>query len=330
MKRREFITLVGGAAVALPLAARAQKPDRMRLLGVLMGYPEKDRAALSELAAFYDALTKQGWTEGNNLRIELRWGGGKADKIGTLANELVKLRPDAILGVTTPATGALARETQTIPIVFTLVVDPIGNGFSANLTHPGGNITGFAAFDPALAGKWVGLLKQVAPRTERVAALFNPATASPLQLYMPAIDAAASSLAMQASTASVRANDEIEGVVAALASNPGGGLIVMPDAFNLTNRELIIALVARYGVPAIYYGTFFAESGGLITYGADYPEEFRQAAIYIDRIFKGAKPADLPIQQATKYELAINMKTAKALGLDVPLPLQQIADVVIE
>ena len=313
MRRRDFITLVGSTALARPLAAFAAGP--VRLIGVLMAYSENDLAAQSQLAAFRGALAKQGWTEGGNLRIELRWGNGKADKIDALANELVKLRPDAILGVTTPVISALAGETQTIPIVFTLVADPIGNGFVASLTHPGGNITGFAAYDPVVAGKWVGLLKEIAPKTVRVAVLFNPATTSPLQLYMPSIQAAASSLVVQASAAPVHA---------------GSGLIVLPDAFNIANRDLIIALAARYGVPAIYNGTLYAESGGLITYGIDFTETFRQGAGYIDRILNGTKPGELPIQQPTKFELAINLKTANALGLDVPWHLQQLADVVIE
>jgi putative ABC transport system substrate-binding protein len=250
--------------------------------------------------------------------------------IGKFAKELVDLRPDAILGVTTPVIGALAHQTKTIPIVLTVVTDPVGNGFAASLTRPGGNITGFEAFDPAVAGKWVGLLKEIAPRTVRVAALFNPATASPPQLYMPSIKAAASSLAIEVSAAPVHASDEIESVVAALARSPDGGLIVMPDVFNLTNRDLIIALVARYGVPAIYNATLYAASGGLVSYGTVYVEHFRQAAGYVDRILKGAKPGELPIQKATKYELVINLNTAKTLGLTLSSGLLSIADEVIE
>jgi putative ABC transport system substrate-binding protein len=323
--------LLGGAAIAWPLAAFAQQPARpMRLIGVLMGYPESDLAAQSQLAAFRGELTKLGWTEGSNLRIELRWGAGHEDMIGKFAKELVDLRPDAILGVTTPVIGALAHQTKTIPIVLTVVTDPVGNGFAASLTRPGGNITGFEAFDPAVAGKWVGLLKEIAPRTVRVAALFNPATASPPQLYMPSIKAAASSLAIEVSAAPVHASDEIESVVAALARSPDGGLIVMPDVFNLTNRDLIIALVARYGVPAIYNATLYAASGGLVSYGTVYVEHFRQAAGYVDRILKGAKPGELPIQKATKYELVINLNTAKTLGLTLSSGLLSIADEVIE
>jgi putative tryptophan/tyrosine transport system substrate-binding protein len=313
-----------------PLAVRAQQSARMRLIGVLMGYAENDRTAQSELAAFWAALAKLGWMEGKNLRIELRWSAGDADRIRALAKELVDLRADAILGQTTPVTGALARETRSIPIVFVAVSDPIASGFAASLAHPGGNVTGFAENESAMGGKWVELLKEIAPRTVRMALLFNPGTPPPLKVYMPSIQAAASSFAIQAIAAPVHASDEIEGIIATQARDPGGGLIVMPNAFNVVNRELIIALAARYGVPAIYFNRFFTDSGGLISYGADRPEQVRQAAGYIDRILKGAKPADLPIQQPTKFEFIINAKTAKELGLDVPLHLQRSADEVIE
>ncbi len=313
-----------------PLAVRAQQSARMRLIGVLMGYAENDRTAQSELAAFWAALAKLGWAEGKNLRIELRWSAGDADRIRALAKELVDLRPDAILGQTTPVTGALARETRSIPIVFVAVSDPIASGFAASLAHPGGNVTGFAENESAMGGKWVELLKEIAPRTVRMALLFNPGTPPPLKVYMPSIQAAASSFAIQAIAAPVHASDEIEGIIATQARDPGGGLIVMPNAFNVANRELIIALTARYGVPAIYFNRFFTDSGGLISYGADRPEQVRQAADYIDRILKGAKPADLPIQQPTKFEFIINAKTAKELRLDVPLHLQRSADEVIE
>ena len=330
MRRREFIRLFGSSVVAWPLSARAQRSDRMRLIGVLMAYAESDSTAQSWLAAFRVALAKLGWTEGSNLRIELRWSGADADRIRALAKELVDLQPNAIFVVTTPATGALARETRTIPIVFAGVSDPIGSGFAANLAHPGGNITGFMANDPAgtLGGKWVELLKQIAPRTVRVALLFNPATAVPLQYTLPSIQAAASSFAIQVSEAPVHAKDEIEGVIAAQARDPGGGLIVMPDVFNDVNRELIIALAARYSVPTIYFNRFF--SGGLISYGDVRIEQFRLAAGYIDRILKGEKPADLPVQVPTKFELIINLKTAKALGLTIPDKLLATADEVIE
>jgi putative tryptophan/tyrosine transport system substrate-binding protein len=329
MRRRDFIQVIGGGAAAWPLAARAQQPDRMRLVGVLMGYAENDPAAQSEVATFRGALAKLGWTEGSNLRIEVRWSAGNADKVRTFAKELVDLRPDVILSQTTAVTDALAGETKAVPIVFVTVGDPVASAFTTSLARPSGNITGFTAFEPTLAGKWVELLREIAPRTVRVALLSNPATGRP-QLFMPSIQAAASSFAVQVSTAPVHAKAEIEGVIATQARNPGSGLIVMPSAFNVTNRDLIIALAARYGVPAIYFNRLFAKLGGLINYSPDYAEQFRQAPGYIDRILKGAKPADLPVQQPTKYELIINLKTAKALGLDVPLHLQQIADELIE
>jgi putative tryptophan/tyrosine transport system substrate-binding protein len=330
MRRREFVALVGGAIVALPFSADAQQDEHVRRIGVLMGFAENDPTAQSWMAAFRDALAKLGWAEGSNLRIELRWSAADPNRIRTLAKELVELRPDAIFDQTTPVTGALARETQTIPIVFVYVADPIGSGFALSLAHPGGNITGFTYLEPTTGGKWVGLLKEIAPHTGRVAVLFNPATTPPLKFYMPSIQAAASTLAIEARSAPVDARDEIEGVITAQARNPGGGLLVMPDVFNDANRELIIALAARAGVPAIYPRPVFAESGGLIAYGADLTEQFRQAAGYIDRILKGANPGDLPIQQPTKFELVINVKTAKALGLSIPQSMLLLADGVIE
>src|SRR5215468_1286772 len=244
MRRRDFIKAIVGSSVAWPLTARAQQPQRMRLIGVLMGYAESDRAAQSWLAAFRGALTKLGWTEGSNLRIEVRWSASDAAKMRTLAKELVDLRPDAIFGTTTPVVGALARETRTISIVFAAVSDPIGSGFAANLAHPGGNITGFMANDPAgtMGGKWVELLKEIAPRTVRIELLFNPATAVPLQYLLPSIQAAAFSFAVQVNAAPVHAKDEIEGVIAAQTRDPGAGLIVMPDVSNDVNRELTIAM----------------------------------------------------------------------------------------
>jgi putative tryptophan/tyrosine transport system substrate-binding protein len=299
MRRREFITLLGGAAT-WPVVARAQEVGPVRQIGVLMGVGESVPAAQSWLAAFKNELSKLGWREGSNLRIEVRWGAGDPDRIRSFAKELIERRPDAILGQTTPVISALAGETQRIPIVFVTVSDPIGAGFAASLAHPGGNVTGFTVDDSTLGGKWVELLKEIAPRTVRVALLFNPATAVPIQLFMPSIQAAASFVAIQANLAPVHTKDDIEEVIAAQAHNPGGGLIVIPDVFNVANRELIIALAARYGLPAIYNATLFVQSGGLIAYGADFAEHLRQAARYIDRILNGAKPADLPVQNPTK------------------------------
>jgi putative ABC transport system substrate-binding protein len=328
MRRRDFI-VAAGATVAWPLATRAEQPDKMRLIGVLMGFAESDPTARSMVEAFRSALPKLGWTEGSNVRMEVRWGGYDADKTKKLAKELVDLRPDVILGQTTPVIGAVARETRAIPIVFVTVTDPISSGFAASLAHPGGNITGFTVDNAALGGKWLELLKEIAPRTAHAGLLYNP-PGPPLQFFMPSIQAAAKSFDVQVSTATVHAKDEIEGVIAAQARDQVGGLIVMPNAFNSINRELIIALAARYGVPAIYFSAYFAQSGGLIAYGADYAEQSRQAAGYVDRILKGTKPADLPVQAPTKFELVINLKTAKALGLDVPTSLLATADEVIE
>jgi putative ABC transport system substrate-binding protein len=328
MRRREFVALLGGAA-AWPFAAQAQQREQMRRIGVLIGFAESDPDVQSWLAAFRGALAKLGWTEGSNLRIELRWA-GDPDRMKTFAKELVDLRPDAILSVTTPVTGALVRETQTIPIVIATVADPISSGFVTKLGRPGGNVTGFALYEPSMGGKWLELLKRIAPGVTRVALLFNPTTSVPIKFYMASIEDAASSFAVQTSTAPVHAKDEIEGVIAGLAGNPGAGLIAMPDLFNTINRDLIIAAAARYRVPAIYFFRSFADSGGLVSYGPDFAPQYPQAAEYIDRILKGEKPGDLPIQMPVKVPLIINLKTANALGLDVPLRLLNAADEVIE
>jgi putative ABC transport system substrate-binding protein len=328
LKRREFITLLGGAAATWPLAAHAQQPERVRRIGVLMGFA--DPSTQSYVTAFRGVLTKLGWAEGSNLRTEVRWGGGDADKIRSFAKELVDLRPGAIVGQSTPVVAALARETQTIPIVFVNVADPIGSGFVVSLARPGGNLTGFMTDNSALGGKWVQLLKEIAPRTVRVALMFNPTTAVPLKFYLQSVQAAASTSGVEVNATPVHAKDEIEGVIAAQARDQGSSLIVMPDPFNGANREEITLLAARYRVPAMYYRREFAEAGGLIAYASDFAEQFPQAAAYVDRILKGAKPVDLPVQAPTKFDLVINLKTAKALGLDVPLGMQQRADELIE
>ena len=329
MRRRVFLTLLSAAA-AWPLAARAQQAGSVRRIGVLTGFAESDPDVQSWVAAFRSALAKLGWLEGRNLRIELRWAGYDPDRMKTFAKELVDLRPDAILSVTTPATHALVRETQTIPIVIVTVADPISSGFVTNLARPGGNVTGFAPYEPSMGGKWLELLKQIAPGVTRVALLFDPTTSIPIKLYVASIQAAASSLAVQSSIAPVHAKNEIEAVIAALAGNPGVGLIVMPDQVNTINRDLIIAAAARYRVPTIYFFRSFAESGGLISYGPDLAEQYPQAAEYIDRILKGEKPRDLPIQMPIKVPLVINLKAANALGLNVPLGLLNVADEIIE
>lgn len=330
MRRREFITLIGVTAAALPLAARAQSAGPVRLIGVLMPYADGDPFGRSLIAAFRAALGKLGWVEGNNLRIELRWAAGDVERMRTSAKDLIDLRPDAILAASTPVTGAFARQTRTIPIVFALVSDPIGSGFAASLAHPGGNVTGFTESQSTLGGKWIQLLKEIDPRITRVALLFNPTTAPPLPVYASSIDAAAQPIGVEVRTAPVHAKEEIEGVISSLARDHGGGLIVMPDLFTTINRGLIIALVASYRTPAIYETRAAAEAGGLISYGSDFAEQFRQAAGYIDRILKQTRPEDLPIQQPAKFELAINLKTAKALRLTLPQSLLATADDVIE
>jgi ABC-type uncharacterized transport system substrate-binding protein len=329
MRRRNFIGLLIGVA-AVPVAVRAQQSDRVKRLGVLLGYAETDAAAQSRLAAFQDALSRLGWTEGANLRTELRWGAGDQDRIKVLAKEVASQKPDVIFAQSSNVLSQLANETRTIPIVFAIVSDPVGSGLVASLSRPGGNITGFTNVEPAMGGKWVELLKEIAPGTTRVAILCNPATAVPLQLFMPSIQQAASSLAIEVRTAQAHATKEIESVIAEHARTSNGSLIVTPDPFNFANRELTVALAARHGLPTIYFDRAHAEAGGLISYGPDSIERFKSAATYVNRILNGEKPADLPVQHATKFEMVINLKAAKALGLAVPASLLARADEIIE
>jgi putative tryptophan/tyrosine transport system substrate-binding protein len=330
MRRRKFITLVGGAAVAWPLAARAQQPDRMRRIGVLMAVPENDHEYQAFLAAFREGLQKLGWAEGRNIRIDTRWAALDAEAMQRFAKELVALQPDLIVSQSTPTTASLLQQTRTIPIIFALVIDPIGSGFVASLPRPGGNVTGFIAMEGSLAGKWLELLKEIAPRVTRVAFLFNPATAPYAEYFLNPFKAAAASFAVEGIATPVRDSSELESVVAAQAREPNGGLIVMPESFLNTHRVEITSLAARYRLPAVYAFRFFTEFGGLLSYGNDFIDNYRRAATYVDRILKGEKPANLPVQAPTKYELVINLKTAKALDLDVSLRLQQRADEVIE
>jgi putative ABC transport system substrate-binding protein len=331
LKRREFITLVGGAAVTWPLAARAQQPGGIRRIGVLMGYPESDSEAQTKIAAFRDGLQKLGWTEGRNTRIDTRWATpADAELMKRFTKELVALQPDLILSSTTPTTAALLQQTRTIPIVFATVADPVGSGFVASFPRPGGNVTGFVVFEASLAGKWLELLKEIAPRVNRIAFLFNPATATYAEFYLNPFKAAAASFAVEVIAAPVRDRSELESVVSAQAREPNGGLIVMPDSFTDLHRAEITSLAARYRLPAVYPRRIFTEVGGLVSYGIDQLDNFRLAATYADRILKGEKPADLPVQAPTKYELVINLKTAKALGLDLPWFLLQRADEEIE
>jgi ABC-type uncharacterized transport system substrate-binding protein len=330
MNRREFITLIGGAAAALPLAALAQQSERMRRIGVLMAYAESDPEARGFVAAFREGLQKFGWAEGRNVWIDTRWAALDTEATERFAKELVALRPNLILSQTTPTTAALLRQTRTIPIIFANISDPVGSGFVASLSQPGGNATGFINLEGSMGGKWLELLKEIAPRVRRVAFLFNPATATYAEYYLNPFKAAAASFAVEANAAPVHDTPGIETVISAQAREPNGGLVVMPDSFTSFHRAEITLLAARYGLPAVYPTRIFAELGGLLAYGTDRPDLFRRAATYADRILKDAKPADLPVQLPTKFELVINLKTAKALGLDVPPLLQQRADEVIE
>ncbi|MBV9460325.1 MAG: ABC transporter substrate-binding protein [Bradyrhizobium sp.] len=295
-----------------------------------MAYAPSDPVAQGMVAAFRDGLAKLGWREGDNLRIEVRWGEGDAEKFSAFAKELIGLRPEVIASMGTIASGFVVRETKTIPIVFVGPVDAIGSGLVTNLAHPGGNVTGFTMNMTDLGGKWIELLKEIAPSTTHVALLAHPATGPSLQLFMPSIQTAAQSFGIAVTAAPIQAENEIEGVIADQAREAGGGLIVTPSAFSSVHRELIIALAARYRLPAMYHERKFTDQGGLIAYIPDYAEGWRPAAGYVDRILRGANPGDLPVQASAKFDLFINAKTAKALGLAVPPTLLATADEVIE
>jgi putative tryptophan/tyrosine transport system substrate-binding protein len=330
MRRREFIALVGAAA-AWPLAARAQQPDRMRRIGVLMAHPENDPEFQAYVAAFRDGLQKLGWTEGRNIRIDARWGAlDDAEARQRSAMELIALKPDLIVTQNTPPTASMLQQTRTIPVVFVVVADPVGSGFVESLARPGGNATGFTIMEPTTTGKWLALLKEIAPRVNRAAFLFNPATTPYADIYVNPFKAAAASLGLEAVLALVHDSAELNTVIAAQAREPNGGLIVMPDGFLNVHRAEVIVLAARYHLPAVYPWRFFAEQGGLLSYGSEQRGLFRLAATYVDRILKGEKPSQLPVQAPVEYELVINLKTAKALGLTVPHALLTSADQVIE
>jgi ABC-type uncharacterized transport system substrate-binding protein len=328
MRRREFMTVLGGAAIGWPLAARAQG-ERMRRIGVLMGIAESDPARQSFVTAFTEALQELGWSSGRNIHIEYRWGAGDAERIRGFARELVEMQLDLIVGHTTPVVAALKAQTRTIPIVFTQVSDPVGSGFIDGFAKPGGNITGFTNLESSMGSKLEELLKEIAPTITRVAVMFNPDTAPDHGTYfLRPVEAAAPSLHVEVIPAPVHNDAEIESAITTLV--PGTGLIVMPDIFILAHREQILALADRHRLPAAYAYRLFAASGGLLSYGTDLTDLFRRAPRYVDRILTGTKPAELPVQQPTKFELVINLKTAKTLGLNVPLSLQAGADEVIE
>jgi putative tryptophan/tyrosine transport system substrate-binding protein len=331
MRRRQFITLLGGAAAMWPVTARAQQREPMGRVGVLEGFAESNREGQERAAAFREGLKQLGWIEGRNIRIDIRWAGpGDAELIRRLARELVALQPNLILSSSTPTTAALLNETRTIPIVFANISDPLGSGFVASYPRPGGNVTGFTNMEPTMAGKWLELLKESAPRVTRIAMLFNPATAAYAEYWLGPFKSAAGALAVAATTAPVRAASELESVIAAQTREPNGGLIVMPDSFPLDHAAAITSLAARYGLPAIYPYRIFAELGGLLAYGNDRLDSYRRAAGYADRILRGEKPGELPVQFPVKFELVVNLRAAKALGLDLPPSLLGRADEVIE
>jgi putative ABC transport system substrate-binding protein len=331
MQRREFITLLGGAAVAWPRAARAQQADRMRRVGVLESRAADDREGQARLAVFLQGLRELGWTEGRNVRIDYRWSAAaNADRYRTYAAELVALAPDVILASASVGVAALQQTTRTVPIVFVNVIDPVGAGFVASLARPGGNATGFTLFEYSLSGKWLELFKEIAPNLTRIAILRDPAIAAGIGQFAVIQAMAPPSFGVELSPIDERDGGEIERDIAAFARAPNGGLIVTASQGAVTYRELIIALAARHSLPAVYPFRYFVTDGGLISYGPDTTEQYRRAASYVDRILKGEKAADLPVQAPTKYELAINLKTAKALGLTVPPLLLARADQVIE
>ena len=329
MRRREFLGVLGGAAASWPLAARAQQPERVRRLGVLENKAANDPESPKEMAALLGGLQERGWTLGSNLQIEYRWGAGDANLYRKYAAELVALAPDVILAVGGTTVGALQQATRTVPIVFVEVTDPVNRGLVASLARPGGNATGFTQFEFSIAGKWLELLKQIAPNVTRAAVIRDPSQFSGIG-EAAAIQTMAPSLGVEVSPVDARDVSEIERAITLIARDSNGGLIVTASASAVRHRELIITLAAQHRLPAVYYFRYYVTSGGLISYGPDPVDPFRRAADYVDRILKGEKAADLPVQVATKYELVVNLKTAKALGLTIPPSVLARADEVIE
>ena len=330
MRRREFITLLSGAA-SWPFAVHAQQNDRMRRIGVLMAHPESDPEFQQYADTFREGLRKLGWIEGRNVSFDFRWGALDDAHIRTRsAKELVRLQPDLILTQNTPPTASMLQQTRSIPVIFVIVADPVGSRFVQSLSRPGGNATGFTIMEPTIAGRWVQLLREIAPHVTRAALLFNPATAPYAEIYIRPFKGAANSFSLEAISTPVHDEAELESVIAAEARAPNSGLVVIPDGFLNVHRKIIVSLTARHKLPAIYPWPFFPEIGGLLSYGSEQRDEFRLAAAYADRILKGEKPADLPVQAPTEYKLVINLETAKSLGLPVSPQLQQLADKLIE
>jgi putative ABC transport system substrate-binding protein len=330
MKRRQFITLLGGAAAAWPLAARAQQPERMRRIGVLMSQAVDDTENPGRISAFAQGLQALGWSAGSNVRIDYRWGANNTDLFRRYAAELVALAPDVILANAGSIVGALQQASRTVPIVFVTTIDAVGSGFVASLARPGGNATGFTSYEFSMSGKWLELLKEIAPRVARVAVIRDPSVPAGSGGFA-AIQTAAPSFGVELTPVGVRDADEIERGITAFARGSNGGLIVVgPPSSLAVHRDLIVTLAARHRLPTVYPNRFFVAAGGLISYGPDQVDQYRRAATYVDLILKGAKPADLPVQAPTKYETAINLKTAKALGLEIPPGVLARADEVIE
>jgi putative tryptophan/tyrosine transport system substrate-binding protein len=327
MRRREFIGLLGGAAT-WPLAARAQQGQRVRRVGMLMGFAETDPQSPLRIRAFRETLEKAGWIEGRNLQLDYCWAAGKTELMAACAKQLIGANPDAVVAESTPATAALKQESPTTPVVFMQAGNPVGSGFVATLSRPGGQLTGFTNFEPSMGGKWLEILREIAPRATRVAAVFNPRTHT--GQYWSAMEASARSFKIEFTKAPVQHASELAAAIEDLGRNQNGGLVVMPDAFTLAHREVIVELAARVRVPAIYAFRVFPMSGGLISYGIDVVDVYRGAASYVDRILRGEKPSDLPVQGPTKFELVINLRAAKALGLEVSPMLTARADEVIE
>ncbi|MGB6394514.1 MAG: ABC transporter substrate-binding protein [Bradyrhizobium sp.] len=329
MLRREFLGVMSGAAVTWPLAARAQQNERVRRIGVLMGQAADDQQGQARSTAFVQTLQSLGWVDGRNAQIDVRWGAGNSEEIRRHASELVALRPDVIIASGSATVGPLLQATSAVPIVFVVVPDPVGAGFVDSLARPGGNATGFTIFEYGIGAKWLELLKEISPRIKRVAVLRDAAIAAGVGQF-GAIQSAAPTLGVELSPINVRDAGEIERAVAAFARSPDGGLIVTGSSLAAVHRDLIVMLATRHNLPTVYYERFFVSAGGLLSYGPDLVDQHRSAATYVDRILKGEKPADLPVQAPTKYELAINLKTAKTLGLTVPPTLLARADEVIE
>ena len=330
MRRRDFIAGLGGAAMARPLAARAQQPNRMRRIGALTGGIESDQVWQSFRTAFEQALQKLGWTDGRNVWIDYRFGAGEIDRYRTIATELIGLRPDVLLAGGTPELAALQQATRSIPIVFTLITDPVGGGFVASLARPGGNITGFVTNEPPLGGKWLEMLKEAAPQVRRVAFLYSPQTNSYAGEFFRYAETAAAAYAVELTAGPVHNDTEIEDALGTLAREPNGGIIVLPSAFASVHRERIIGLAVRHRLPSVSSIRDFVNDGGLISYGNDLDDDFRSAAGYVDRILRGEKPADLPVQAPVRFQLTVNLKAAKAIGLTIPETFLLRADKVIE